>query len=119
MAAETHDSTLQQWRRRARRSPRAKINMHVKVWRIVKGEKKLIPGYSRNISQDGIAVFMPADVQVDEQLELQFKLPGSSSEIKVQAIVRGCNKFQYGMEFINVDSAVKQFFGAMVVGRTA
>src|SRR5690242_13457232 len=47
-------------KRNKRRSPRAKINMHVKVWRRVNGEKKLVPGYSRNIRQDGIAVFIPA-----------------------------------------------------------
>ena len=101
--------------RPVRRSLRAKINMHVKVWRRVKGEKKLVPGYSRNISKDGIAVFMPADVPVNEELELQFTLPGSTREITVRAIVRGANKLQYGMEFTSLDSTMKELLGGLAV----
>lgn len=100
--------------RKARRSPRAKISMHVKVWRMVLGQKKLIPGFSRNICQDGIAVFMPADIPLHEKLELQFTLPGSTREITVQAVVRGVSKFQYGMEFTSLDSTSKQLLGALV-----
>lgn len=100
--------------RKLRRSPRAKIGMHVKVWRIVQGKKKLIPGFSRNICQDGIAVFMPADIPVHEKLELQFTLPGSTREITVHAVVRGVNKFQYGMEFTSLDGMSKQLLGALV-----
>jgi len=99
-------------KRAKRRSPRAKINMHVKVWRRVNGEKKLVPGYSRNISQDGIAVFIPAQIPVDEKVELQFRLPGLSSEITVHAVVRGANKLQYGMEFTSLEGAVKRLLAA-------
>jgi|GEM_PF-1582883 hypothetical protein len=102
--------------RKARRSHRAKISMHVKVWRYLKkGEKKLVPGYARNICQDGIAVFIPAEIPVDEKLELQFTLPGSSREITVHAIVRGIHKLQYGMEFTSLDATSKQLLAAMAV----
>ena len=102
--------------RKARRSPRAKISMHVKVWRYLKkGNKKLVPGYARNICQDGIAVFIPAEIPVDEKLELQFTLPGSTREITVQAAVRGIHKFQYGMEFTSLDATSKQLLAAMAV----
>jgi hypothetical protein len=90
--------------------------MHVKIWRhLKKGEKKLVPGYARNICQDGIAVFIPAEIPVDEKLELQFTLPGSSREITVHAIVRGIHKFQYGMEFTSLDATSKQLLAAMAV----
>jgi hypothetical protein len=102
-------------KRNNRRSPRAKINMHVKVWRRIKGEKKLVPGYSRNISQDGIAVFIPAQLAVDEKVELQFKLPGFSTEVTVHAVVRGLNKFQYGMEFTSLEGAMKRLLAAAAV----
>ncbi|HKT50567.1 MAG TPA: PilZ domain-containing protein [Candidatus Angelobacter sp.] len=102
-------------KRNNRRSPRTKINMHVKVWRRIKGEKKLVPGYSRNISQDGIAVFIPAQIALDENVELQFRLPGFSTEVTVHAVVRGVNKFQYGMEFTSLDGAVKRLLAAAAV----
>ncbi len=102
--------------RKARRSPRAKISMHVKVWRYLKkGEKKLVPGYARNICQDGIAVFIPAEIPLEEKLELQFKLPDSSREITVHAIVRSIHKLQYGMEFTSLDATSKQLLAAMAV----
>ena len=65
-----------------RRSPRAKISMHVKVWRRVKGRKTLVPGYSKNICQDGIAVFMPAEIPIHEKLELQFTLPVRAGRLR-------------------------------------
>lgn len=95
------------WSRKLRRAPRAAINMHVKIWRRVNGEERLVPGYCMNLSEDGIAVFMPGQMALDEKLELQFMLPGSTKEIKIEAVVRAINKFQYGMEFINPDSTVK------------
>ena len=99
-------------KRTKRRSPRAKINMHVKVWRRVNGEKKLVPGYSRNISQDGIAVFIPAQIRVDEKVELQFRLPGLSTEVIAHAVVRGVDKFQHGMEFASLEGAMKRLLAA-------
>ncbi|HET9180602.1 MAG TPA: PilZ domain-containing protein [Candidatus Angelobacter sp.] len=112
--SDTFTASSSGTRRKSRRSPRAKIAMHVKVWRTVKGKKKLVPGFSRNICQDGIAVFMPADIPLHEKLELQFTLPGSTREITVHAIVRGINKFQYGMEFTSLDGMSKQLLGSLV-----
>lgn len=102
-------------KRNNRRSPRTKINMHVKVWRRINGEKKLVPGYSRNISQDGIAVFIPAQLAVGENVELQFRLPGLTTEVTVHAVVRGVNKFQYGMEFTSLDGGMKRLLAAAAV----
>jgi len=115
METQVQNTPTKQWTRNIRRSPRAKINMHVKVWRRVNREKKLVPGYSRNISQDGIAIFIPAAIPVDEKVELQFTLPDSNREITVHAIVRGVNKFQYGMEFTSLDATMKRLLSALAV----
>lgn len=101
--------------RNTRRSPRAKISMHVKVWRRIKRGKTLVPGFSRNICQDGIAIFMPAQIPIHEKLELQFTLPGSSREITVQAIVRRVHNLQYGMEFTSLDANSKRLLGSLAV----
>jgi hypothetical protein len=98
-----------------RRSPRAKISKPVKDWRREKGRKTLVPGYSKNICQDGIAVFMPAEIPIHEKLELQFTLPGSSREITVHAVVRRVHNLQYGMEFTSLDGISKQLLGALAV----
>ena len=115
MLTKVQEPAPLRWTRNIRRSPRVKISMHVKVWRRIKGEKKLVPGYSRNISQDGIAIFIPAEIPVDEKVELQFTLPDLSREITVHAVVRGVNKFQYGMEFTSLDSTMKRLLAALAV----
>ncbi len=115
MATQPANTTVAEQTRNLRCPPRARINMHVKVWRRIRGEKKLLPGYCRGISADSIAVFMPAEIHLEEKLELQFTLPGSSREITVQTIVRMINKFDYRLEFTSLDAGAKGLLGALVV----
>lgn len=90
-----------------RRTPRSAIHMHLKIYRTIAGEKKLIPGYARNISEGGVAAFVPGHLAADERLEVQFTLPGTKTELTVKAIVRTVERFQYGLEFVRLDEAAR------------
>lgn len=91
-----------------RRTPRSAIHMHLKIYRTIAGEKKLIPGYARNISEGGVAAFVPGHLATDERLEVQFTLPGTKTELTVKAIVRTVERFQYGLEFVKLEEGVRQ-----------
>ncbi|HEX5433009.1 MAG TPA: PilZ domain-containing protein [Candidatus Angelobacter sp.] len=91
------------WKANLRRSPRSPINMHVKIFRTMDGERKLIPGYARNIGEEGMAAFIPAQLLTDEGLEVQFTLPGSDQQLTIQATVRTIDRLQYGLEFTRFD----------------
>ena len=94
-------------KRNLRRAPRTDINMHLKVVRTVAGVKKLVPGYARNISEGGMGVFVPAQLALDERVEVTFTLPGIDKELTVNAIVRTIEKFQYGLEFTRLDEVAR------------
>jgi hypothetical protein len=103
-----HDSSfVPSLKRNLRRTPRMGINMHLKIFRTIGCEKKLVPGYARNISEGGLAAFIPAQVFMDERLELKFTLPGTDRELTVTAIVRLIEKFQYGLEFARLDEIAR------------
>lgn len=81
--------------------------MHLKIYRTIAGEKKLIPGYARNISEGGLAAFVPGHLSTDEWVQVEFTLPGTKTELTVKAIVRTADKFQYGLEFVKLDQAAR------------
>jgi len=91
-----------------RQSRRYSINTHLKILRSVNGEKKIIPGYARNISTGGIAAFIPAPLPIGERLEIQFAFPGYPETLTVVGVVRTIDKWQYGVEFINFENATER-----------
>ncbi len=95
-------------KRNLRRTPRSGINMHLKIYRTIAGEKKLVPGYARNISEGGLAAFVPGHLSVDERLQVQFRLPKTNTELTVTAIVRTIEKFHYGLEFAKLEEHARQ-----------
>jgi hypothetical protein len=95
-------------KRNLRQTQRSAINMHLKIYRTIAGEKKLIPGYARNISEGGLAAFVPGHLSTDEWVQVEFTLPGTKTELTVKAIVRTADKFQYGLEFVKLEERVRQ-----------
>lgn len=91
-----------------RGSDRRKINLHLKISTTVAGARKLIPGYARDISDSGLAAFIPAQLPLGHTLEIEFSLPRSSQNVMARAVVRAANKFHYGLEFIALEEAVKE-----------
>jgi len=91
-----------------RGSDRRKINIHLKISTTVGGTRKLIPGYARNISDSGLAAFIPAQLPLGHPVEIEFSLPRSSQNVMARAIVRAVNKFHYGLEFIALEEAARE-----------
>jgi len=114
MTAQTRKTTvsIDEWKRNLRRSSRVKANFQLEVICNVNGERVLIPGYARNVSSEGIGVFIPANLGIDEKLELQFTLPKSELELTLKGIVRAVDEFFYGIEFLGLDAATKRLLRA-------
>jgi PilZ domain len=91
-----------------RQSRRYGINTHLKIFRLVNGEQKIIPGYARNISTGGMAAFVPAQLAIGETLEIQFAFPGFPENLTVSGIVRTIERWQHGIEFIKLDNAIER-----------
>jgi hypothetical protein len=117
MSSNIRNQTISaNWHRNLRRSPRARIDIVLKVWRHLDGEKQLICGRTRDISEHGIAAQVPADLEINEKVELQFTLPGSTNAITLKATVCAANERHYGFEFNSVDRLTKRTLGALVKG---
>jgi hypothetical protein len=60
------------------------------------------------LGQEGIGGTLTGELQIAEVVGLEFPLPLSPHPIKLRAIVRFKNGFQYGFEFLAVDASQRQ-----------
>jgi len=60
------------------------------------------------VGQEGIGGTLTGELQIGEVVGLEFPLPLSPQALKLRAIVRYKNGFQYGFEFLAVDAAQRQ-----------
>jgi len=86
----------------ARRQPRFKINVGIKVNSRTCG---LLKGHTVDLSESGISAILTIEVPVGEIVELEFTLPFGA--VTTYAIVRQRNAFRYGFQFIDPGSASK------------
>ena len=104
--------TTDEWRRNLRRSARMKANFQLTITYTADGDKVIIPGYARNISAEGIGALIPANLGIDQKLELEFTLPRSHRELTLIGIVRSSDEFLYGIEFLDIDAAARRVLRA-------
>jgi c-di-GMP-binding flagellar brake protein YcgR len=95
-----------------RQTPRRKIHTHLKISRMIDGQKKLVPGYVRNISEGGIAAFVPGQLSVGEVVELEFTIPNLGKIIAERARVRTVEIFQHGLEFVGLSELSRRAIAA-------
>ncbi len=64
-----------------------------------------IHGRGNDLSQTGLAVFLPVELAVGESIELELVLPYTTQSIVLQAVVRNRRSFTYGLEFVHPTAA--------------
>ncbi len=67
-----------------------------------------IQGRLSNLSQGGLAAFLPMELPVGELVELDLTLPGAPQPLKLKAVVRNRRGFTYGMEFTDTTPAQQE-----------
>ncbi len=91
-----------------RRFPRFELDVRMLVHVFRDGVSTTIWGRSTMIGQEGMGGTLTGDLQLGEVVGLEFSVPLSSHPIKLRAIVRYKNGFQYGFEFLAVDAQQRQ-----------
>jgi PilZ domain len=66
---------------------------------------RIIQGRVLDLSCAGISVLIAADLPVGEVLELEFGLPYASVVVRLKAVVRSRQDYQYGLEFTHLSVA--------------
>src|SRR5258708_7722535 len=61
-----------------------------------------------NISESGMRVFVPRDLEMGRWLTVELNLPYNREELKVRAAVRNRVGFEYGIEFLEISEEERE-----------
>jgi hypothetical protein len=97
----------------ARRWTRHKIDVRLKVSfrndeELTSEEPTSAFGRANSLSHGGIGAYIPCTIAVGTTVSLELTFPYSSIEAKLNAVVRTCEGFRYGLEFTRVSDAVQE-----------
>jgi PilZ domain len=92
----------------ARRWTRHKIDVRLKVSFRNEGETTSAFGRANSLSHGGIGAYIPCTIAVGTTVSLELTFPYSSMEAHLDAVVRTCEGFRYGLEFTRVSDAVRE-----------
>src|SRR6266853_4861127 len=91
----------------ARRWSRHKIDVRLKVSFPNDGKNNSAFGRANSLSRGGIGAYIPYSIPVGTTVRLELTFPYSSTEAKLDAVIRTCEGFRYGLEFTRVTDEVQ------------
>ena len=91
--------------REKRRSARYHIDVRVRVKVFSNGVPRIVHGRGSDLSQHGMCLFLPIELGIHTEIEIEVTLPHCSQQLKVEAAIRNRRSFAYGIDFINITAA--------------
>src|SRR6476646_145738 len=92
-----------------RRWNRHKIDIRLKVTAAqTDGTQVSVFGRGNTMSQGGIGAYIPATISLGAPVSLGLTFPYCAEEVRVNAVVRSCEGFRYGLEFIELPHEIQQ-----------
>jgi hypothetical protein len=90
-----------------RRWTRHRIDVRLKV--SVAGHQADGPVFGRanNLSLGGLGAYIPHSIAVGSNVLLELSFPNAPDDLKVNAVVRSCDGFRYGLEFLQMPYEVR------------
>lgn len=86
----------------ARRWPRFKVSLSMRLLIHSPAGIEYIYAHGRDISEEGMAVYVPAELNIGDAAALEITVPYSQEKLLLTAIVRNREGFLYGIEFTNL-----------------
>jgi hypothetical protein len=83
----------------ARRWPRYKLTVPVRVILPHAIDTRLIYGRGTELNEGGMAVYAAVEIGLGEQLEVEFTPPYSGMPVRVRGTIRDRRGYNYGLEF--------------------
>ena len=100
--------------RRLRRYPRFRAEFPVSVVLFSGDNHNQLDGHCRDLSHGGIGVLIASDLTVGEVASLTFSLPNLPEPWKVRAVIRCRRGYQYGFEFLSLETSQNQALAAYI-----
>jgi hypothetical protein len=90
-----------------RRWSRHRIDLRLKV--SVAGSQAGGPVFGRanNLSRGGLGAYIPHSIAVGSSVLLELSFPNAPDDIRVNAVVKSCEGFRYGLEFLHLPFDVR------------
>jgi PilZ domain len=85
-----------------RRWSRHKIDVRLKASCKLDGKPITTFGRANTLSQGGMGAYIPCSLAIGTSLLLELTFPYSSVEVKINALIRSCEGFRYGLEFVDL-----------------
>ena len=85
-----------------RRSPRFRVNFAIRLFAVVDQRRCVFQGRSHDLSEEGMAIYIPAELELTQPVQIEFLLPETNQRLGVQAVVRNSSGFRCGIEFQNL-----------------
>lgn len=83
-----------------RRWNRFHIQVRVRVSVTRPGGNVLVYGQGTDISEGGMGIFVPNELNTGETITIELMLPYSRDKLMLKAVVRSRNGFRYGIEYL-------------------
>ena len=87
--------------RRFRRYP---VRVFVRVSLPAEPWRNVLQGISNDLCAQGMALYVPEQLQSGQQIQITFHLPITGDEIALKAVVRDSDGFRCGVEFTELSS---------------
>ena len=90
-----------------RRWTRYKIDVRLKVSFPGDSSQGAAFGRANSLSCGGIGAYIPVSIPVGTTVSLEMTFPYSATETRLDAVIRTCEGFRYGLEFTRVSDDVQ------------
>lgn len=99
--SQKHDWSIE------RRWVRYKADLRLKVSAIKAAQRGFTFAQGSDISEGGMAAYIPSEFEVGDVLQVELKLPYSTQPMVLHAHVRNRNGFRYGLEYSRISDEDK------------
>ncbi|HUO17362.1 MAG TPA: PilZ domain-containing protein [Verrucomicrobiae bacterium] len=99
-----------------RRHSRYRAEFPVEVTILTAGEKQILNGHCRDLSQAGIGVILAAELTLGDVVSLAFTLPKPSRDWNLRAVIRHRRGYHYGFEFLSLSEEQVQVLQSYLTG---
>jgi len=88
-----------------RKWKRVKLDIRVKLWRDPQAEDSAAVVRSCELSQGGMSIYAPEQLEVGTRVVVSFTLPGANKALRLHGVIRNVRGFRCGLEFVKVSDA--------------
>ncbi len=98
-----NDSAQVEGRAERRSLTRSSLELSVRSWK----KRKAVQGRGSNITERGLAAYLPLELVIGAQIKLDVVLPFAAQPLELNAVVRNRRNYIYGLEFVDVTPTQK------------